>query len=132
MNTIIEKIRAEVERRKKKAEHYIEVCKADSRAFEYWSGERDVLELFEKEFLSTLQEKSEKPVSADLEEAAVEYSAIGYSPFDDPYEKHQQFECSKFAFIAGAKWQKEQMRRNKQTYSPSWLLMRLKGRRSER
>ena len=41
----------------------------------------------------------------DLEEAAVEYSAIGYSPFDDPYEKNQQFECSKFAFIAGAKWQ---------------------------
>ena len=61
--SIIEQIKAEVERRKKKAEHYIEVCKADSRAFEYWSGERDVLELFEREFLSTLQEKSEKPIN---------------------------------------------------------------------
>ena len=49
--------------------------------------------------------KDKNPVSDDLEEAAVEYSAIGYSPFDDPYEKNQQFECSKFAFIAGAKWQ---------------------------
>ena len=55
------------------------------------------------------RQRAEESVPNDLEDAAIEYSAIGYSPFDDPYEKHQEFECSKFAFISGAKWQKEQM-----------------------
>lgn len=62
---LIQQIKAEVERRKKKAEHYIEACKVSERPFEYWSGQKDVLELFEKEFLSTLQEQ---PACEELEE----------------------------------------------------------------
>ena len=104
--TIIEKIRAEVERRKKKAEHYIEVCKDDSRAFEYWSGERDVLELFEKEFLSTLE--SEKPVPADLEEAAGNYEKEHtYQRYDGGGFTPEYDATLAEAVIFGAKWQKE-------------------------
>lgn len=60
-----------------------------------------------KQAIDALSESGSTEIPNDLEEAAIEYSAIGYSPFDDPYEKHQQFECSKLVFIDGAKWQKE-------------------------
>lgn len=70
----------------------------------------DYLEYIARHFAKWgAEHRGSSEVPKDLEEAAVEYSAIGYSPFDDPYEKHQQFECSKFAFIAGAKWDREQM-----------------------
>ena len=60
--SIIDQIRAEVERLKKEATHFIEVCKRDKRPFEYWEGQWNALELINKA-LDTLQEKSEKPIN---------------------------------------------------------------------
>jgi len=103
MNTI-EAIRKEIERRI----HSIKNCPfitAELGAKEREIGEvmayKDILS-----FLSTLE--SEKPVPNDLEEAAMNYIA--------PIENEDGLKVINFsgqdiadAFIAGAKWQKEQM-----------------------
>ena len=86
--TIIEKIKAEIERRIDAHHTHGHFC----AEHEF----RDVLS-----FLSTLE--SEKPVPADLEEAAKECC-------DNNYPTYQCCcDCIIEVFKAGAKWQREQM-----------------------
>ena len=78
--SIIEKIKAEVERLKKDATHFIDVCKRDQRPYNDWEGQWNTAELINKK-LSTLQEKSEKPINPVCEgvEKEIERTANEWS-----------------------------------------------------
>ena len=78
--SIIEQIKAEVERMKKEATHFIDACKRDQRPYNYWEGQWNTAELINKK-ISTLQEKSEKPINPVCEgvEKEIERTANEWS-----------------------------------------------------
>jgi hypothetical protein len=104
MNTIIEQIKAEIERRMKilrEDDVVRQNCTSDFLEGKIY-GYEEILSL-----LATLE--SEKPVPNDLEEAAKKYAEE--SCFDDP-----EFTATMLAYKAGAKWQKEQMMKGAMEY----------------
>lgn len=93
---LIAKIKAEIDKR---YAEYREKMKSDD--FTYYEGMADALDLFEQ-FIDILE--SEKPVPNDLEEAAKRF--VGY---DMDCDELRDYEIGIASFIAGAKWQAEQL-----------------------
>ena len=114
--SIIEQIKAEIESRKKSLRAGIcneEVfTRKQRKEMLVASEELDRL----NRFLSTLEEKSEKPIIPnDRDIAAKEYAKTTFKKphSDNPDEEVTIVEPDKYAgFIAGAKWDKEQMMSN--------------------
>lgn len=97
---LITKIKAEIERLKV----------ANPGEYNYQNAEGYVWALDDVlSFISTLE--SEKPIPNDLEEAAKKY-AKAYTDNDNGNGGDDWEDDIKLTFIAGAKWQKEQMMKN--------------------
>lgn len=93
---IIQAIRNEIERRIKIQEYWVgKTLPGTELAFAIKEELKQLIS-----FLSTLE--SEKPVTADLEEAAKDYTD------SSEWLVGENLEHIEAAFIAGAKWQKEQ------------------------
>ena len=102
--TIIEKIKAEIERRLKE---YWEICFHDTNSYNKDTNVKELKELLF--FISTLE--SENPVLNDLEEAAVDIADVLLAK---PKEyalsaKADYWNGAYDGVIAGAKWQQMQM-----------------------
>ena len=95
MTDKVQRIREEVERLQKRAEHNFDISLTENER-QYWLGEFNVLTLIGK-YIDSLQEE---PVSEDLEEAAKRYATEG-DEISGLYIIDEEVD----AFKAGAKWQ---------------------------
>ena len=101
MTDKVQKIRKEVERLQKRAEHNFDNSIAEIER-QFWLGESNVLTLIGK-YIDTMQEE---PVSEDLEYASEKY-ACRFSSSKYGHDK------VKDAFIAGDKWKEEQFEKSR-------------------
>lgn len=104
MTDKIQKIREEVERLQKRAEHNFDISLTENER-QFWLGESNVLTLIGKP-IDTLQEES---VSEELEEAALRANMIKKDIPKEYLHEYPYNEYGRRKFIEGAQWQKQQI-----------------------